>query len=141
MSGLIANYGLTFSTTSDTFGAIVNVIELTNVDQTKPIDGLGGTAHGQCNCSVTDTISTATDGALVYSVLSLYGQNISTAPTNTSGQTVLMPWTFIANTGGIGGTLSPGGPISNMQFIWGAGSCFTAAQTLVAFRPAVTLAL
>lgn len=135
----MSNVTITFQTTGDTFGAIANVLELTNVDQTNPIDALGGTAHGQCNGSVIDTISTATDGALVYSVLSMYGNSV-TAPGTTSGQTVLMPFQLQANTGGIAGALSPGGPINNMQFIWGAGSCFTAAQALVAFRPAVTLA-
>jgi hypothetical protein len=128
---------ITPGSSSGTFGMIASVVELTNVEQaTSWIDGVGGSAHGQCNGTLTDTITTATDGALIYSVVGFYG-SFSTAGVS-SGQTLLLQPTAVNQLGGIAGYLLPGAPVSNFAFSWTPNTCDTSAQTLVAFKPAVT---
>ncbi|MFZ5891349.1 MAG: hypothetical protein ACOY0T_09885 [Myxococcota bacterium] len=129
---------ITAGNSSNTYGMMASVVELTNVEQAAGfIDGLGGAPHGGCSGTLTDTITTATGGALIYGVVSFYGTGF-TGASAASGQTIVYAPASFNQLGGIFGYVVAETPVSAFPFSWTPNACDTSAQSIVAFKPTVT---
>lgn len=122
---------------SNTYVLAANVLELINVEQSSgALDAVGGQASGTCAGHMpSDTVTVATSGEYIYSVLSVIGQTNDASP-NPSGQTVTEQ-SGIASLGSIAGYLKSTATGSR-PITWSIANCTASAHTLISLKPALT---
>jgi hypothetical protein len=136
------NYNLVIQAGSlqSTFGIVANVVELRNVQQAMTyVDAVAGTTSGDCvGDPPSDSITTVADGALVYSLASLYGEATPTTGIAGSGQTLTLRRGSGSSLGGLAGYINNVSPARAVPFAWSPNNCLTSAHALVAIKPVST---
>jgi hypothetical protein len=134
------NVAITAGSTQSTFGMVANVVELRNVQQaTAFLDAVGGSAGNNCSGDApSDSITTVADGALIYSLASLYGDITPATGIAASGQTLTLQKATTSQVGGLAGYINAISPARAVSVAWSANSCLSSGHALVAIMPAST---
>jgi hypothetical protein len=114
------------------FAAAANVFEFSGIDQSNPIDAIGGGTGANCSSDdPSDSIDVASVNAWIVSSVAAFG---SGAATPLSGQ-VLTYSTTVAGLGFVAGYRGPETSTGSRTIAWRMTSCNNSAHTLVALRP------